>query len=278
MKPHPLAEAMPKQEKHVLAALEESMKKRGFDKRDPVIIWNDPAIGEDRILDGVTRVKVATKLDIDRIPWTRFEGDEKEAIDFVHFRQIARRSPSSGQRAFIVAAYRTKMGLGIEEAAAVAGCSISQMEKASAVAHSSKKFTAMGLRGEISPSAAANRLKKITPEESPAEGDPKHEIERTKEGLSALEDELNDIAKKLDTLLDRRGGEMLALSLKSRGRIVGGKRVEGYALVDEMIQTIRRNKPAGWCETCKGAGCQDCGSRRYVTAHEKAASRNGKRD
>jgi NADH:ubiquinone oxidoreductase subunit E len=278
MKPHPLAAGMPKQDPYVLEALERSLTEQGFDKRDPVVIWLDPAIGEDRILDGVTRRDTAVKLKIDRIPWTRFEGDRTAAIKFVKGRQLARRSNTSGQRAFIVAAFRKELGLGLEEAAQEAGCSISQMEKASAVTHSSKKYSAMGIRGEISPSAAAARLRKLTPEQAPAGDDPKHEIERTKDALTAIEDELAEIAKKLDALLDRRGGEMLALSLKSRARVVGGKRVEGYALVDEMIQTIKRNKPAGWCETCKGAACQDCGSRRYTTAHEKAANRNGKRD
>ena len=275
MKAHPLAEDMPALAEHEDAALDESFATMGFDKRFPIIVWLDPEIGEDRIIDGLNRQAKAKKHGIDRIPWTRFEGTRADVINFIKFVQLGRRSPNPSQRAAIVAKYRRELSLGIEAAAKVAGCSISQMEKASAIAIKDKKVLERVVRGEASVHAAAKSLERTKPEYAPAEADPYHEIERTRDGLTALEGDLAEIGKQLEILCARRGGEQLAKTLRSRQRFVNGKQVVGFALVDEMIQTIKRNKPKEKCPTCKGAGCQECGDRRYVTAHEKAAMKNG---
>lgn len=279
MKPHPLAAKMPAQAKHERAALKQSMEEQGFDPKEPIVIWNDPKLGEDRILDGVNRRDVAKELGIDRIPTIRFEGDRLAAVKYVHFRQIARRSPNPSQRAAIVASYREDLGLGIEKAAEVAGVSVSQMEKASSLKKKSKKLSARAMRGEISVNQAIKSIERITPETHDANEDPWDEIQATKERLIAARAALIEWSNKyLDPCLDRRGGEMLKAAIGSRARVVAGKRVEGLGMIEEMLAIIQRNMPNEKCPVCKGAGCDECKNRRYITAHEKAQAKNAERN
>lgn len=282
LKPHPLAAEMPALAKHEAQALEDSLESQGFDEGLPIVVWTDPAIGEPRVLDGVNRLAKAKKLGLSRIAWRPFEGDAKAAAEFVFSRQMGRRSPDASQRAAIMALHRRRMKeygveIGLEEAKDRAGVSISQMEKASAVAAKSKKFATKVVRGELTVARAAGKLKRAVPEEH--DDDPKVEIERTTEKLKGAIDALEKWASEyLDPVLDRRGAEMLKANLSSRGRVVAGKRVLGLALIEEMIQTIKRNIKKDWCKTCNGAGCADCHDRRYVTAHEYAQTKNAERN
>lgn len=283
MKAHPLAAEMPKLAKHELRALEESMKLQGFDKRFPVVVWFDPKLNEERILDGVNRRDVAKKLGLDQVPFTRYDGTYEDAVNFVASRQLGRRSPTSSQRASIMAVHRKRLKecgkvINLEDAAEQAGVSLSQMEKASAVANKSKKVIQKAIEGKLTVTKAANQLKRIMPEEF-TPGDPWDEIQKTTDKLTAAEEKLVEWANEyLDPVLDRRGAEMLRANLVSRGRMVAGKRVLGLAMIEEIVQTIRRNKMKGPCPTCKGAGCSDCGNRRYITAHELAQTKNAERN
>lgn len=275
MKPHPLALMLPKLAKHEDEALENSMKE-GFDEGLPVVVWLDPSIGEDRILDGVNRRDKAKKLGITQIPVRRFDGDATEAARFVAYRQLGRRSPDPSQRAAIMAHFRKDLGLDLDEAAHVAGVSVSQMEKASALANKSPTHLTRVVRGELTVSRAVNKLKRTLPEASEdAATDPLQEINRTTDRLRGAIDALVKWAEDyLDPVLDRRGAEMLKANLSSRAKVVGGKKVLGLAMIEEMVQTIKRNMPKAPCPTCKGTGCSDCGDRRYITAHEVAMQKN----
>ena len=278
MEPHPLCSGMPKQAKHEVLALEESMRLQGFDKGEPVIVWLDPKIGEDRILDGRHRRDTAKKLGITEIPTARFEGSASDAAKFVTFRRCARWGGAAGQRATIFANNRSKFNLTLESAAELAGVSVSTMEKASTVVNKSKKHTNRVIKGEMSLTTAINQLKRTIPETHTDGEDPWIEIQRTIDACTAVEHDLQKIAERVDAICGRRGGEQIKANLQSRKKIVGGQLVPGLAMVEEMIVTIRKNKPKERCKTCNGAGCGECGDRRYVTAFEQAAMRNAERE
>jgi len=277
MKPHPLCARMPKPAAHVRAALKRSMELQKFDKGEPVVIWNDPAIGEDRILDGLNRRDMAKELGITDIPVARFVGSFKEAAQLVGYRQFGKRNPDKSQSAAMMATFREDMDLTLEEAADMIGASISLMEKASALNGKSKRYARKAIKGEITVGRAVNQLKRTTPESHTDGEDPWIEIQKTRDRLTALEDELVKWSEELDAALDRRGGERIKAVLQSRMKIVAGKSVPGLAMVEEILMTIKKNKPKERCKTCNGTGCQDCGNRRYVTAFELSAMKNAER-
>lgn len=274
LNPHPLAARLRKLEPQERAALKASMEERGFDPADPVIVFNDPKLGW-TILDGIHRRKVAMELGLDRIPFREFSGDMAAAARYVALKQLGRRNNDKSQRAGVVAVFRKELGLTLEKAAEVAGVSVSQMEKAGAVAAKSPQHSARVLSGELTVNQAAKQTKRQhVPTHTNGE-DPWVEIQRTMETMTAAEDALKEWARNyMDPLLERRGAERLRQSLVSMKRTPDGKLSIGLTLIEGMMTTIRRNKPKGKCKTCNGAGCQDCDDLGYTTPHEEAMARN----
>lgn len=73
----------------VLEAITEDMKKNGYDKALPVIIWKEKNI----LIDGHTRLQAARNAGVKEIPavYTSFDTDD-DVMDYIHRIQFSRRN------------------------------------------------------------------------------------------------------------------------------------------------------------------------------------------
>jgi ParB family chromosome partitioning protein len=70
------------------------MKKTGYDKSQPVVIWK----GENILLDGHTRLAAAKELGLEEIPSVEMEFEDREdALFYTYERQVMRRNLTSSE-------------------------------------------------------------------------------------------------------------------------------------------------------------------------------------
>ena len=78
----------------IFEEISENIKKHGFDKSQPVVVWK----GKNILVDGHTRLAAAKELGLDEIPVVEKEFEDMEdAILYTFERQVARRNLTSSE-------------------------------------------------------------------------------------------------------------------------------------------------------------------------------------
>ena len=88
------------------AALKDSIRRRGFDRRHPIVIYDDGEAGI-AVLDGRHRLRACEELGVELMAdmFEEFQGTKKEAVEFVFSENMARRQMSQQQK---VTAYQVR--------------------------------------------------------------------------------------------------------------------------------------------------------------------------
>lgn len=96
LEPHPIAMAFPEVDSETLTEISQGMKRRGFDPRHPIILFDG------KILDGRNRHRICITLGIEPAV-EEFKGTTAEAIDFALQENTRRRHLTTSQRGLVAA-------------------------------------------------------------------------------------------------------------------------------------------------------------------------------
>jgi ParB family chromosome partitioning protein len=181
----------------VFQAILESMREKGYDQAEPLVIWK----GKKIVVDGRTRLRAARAAELTEVPVVEREFETLNDAKFYCYKRQADRRNLTQAEIFTVAAElglkvnRDGNGRGAESLAKELGVSQSVIEKARTVAkHAPEEDIEAVKNNEMSINKAYERLRQSKkPEEEVSEEDPQNSEDMAAEEEAAEDIETGDI-------------------------------------------------------------------------------------